>query len=190
MVDAHLRRPRALWRINRQGASTRKPAASRLSDTRSKDHQGIEGWPSGVGKQYGGHSHQPADRPDDAPHVGHHAGHVAVIESGLVVAAQAALGKRLALLPDSASVRHTSAGMVDSAAAKGEEDHHRHDRDTSRHDGAGIPGRLSPRSRREDARSNDHPEQRNVLMEGELHLLIHLRSRRFSGGAFLRVASL
>ncbi|MGS6403607.1 hypothetical protein, partial [Enterobacter intestinihominis] len=39
----------------------------------------------------GGHSHQPADRPDDAPHVGHHAGHVAVIESGLVVAAQAAL---------------------------------------------------------------------------------------------------
>ena len=30
-------------------------------------------------------------------HVGHHAGHAAVIESGLVVAAQAALGKRLAL---------------------------------------------------------------------------------------------
>jgi hypothetical protein len=28
--------------------------------------------------------------------------------------------------------------MVDSAAAKGEEDHHRHDRDTPRHDGAGI----------------------------------------------------
>jgi hypothetical protein len=69
--------------------------------------------------------------------------------------------------------------MVDSAAAKGEEDHHRHDRDTPRHDGAGI-GPLGVLDHgREDARSTDHPEQRNVLMEGELHLLIHLRSRRF-----------
>ncbi len=88
-----------------QGASTRKPAASRLSDTGREDHQGIEGWPSGVGRQYGGHSHQPADRPDDAPHVGHHAGHVAVIESGLVVAAQAALGSARRCRSDSASVR-------------------------------------------------------------------------------------
>ena len=62
---------------------------------------------------------------------------------------------------------------------RGEEDHHRHDRDTPRHDGAGI-GPLGVLDHgREDARSTDHPEQRNVLMEGELHLLIHLRSRRF-----------
>ena len=74
--------------------------------------------------------------------------------------------------------------MVDSAAAKGEEDHHRHDRDTPRHDGAGI-GPLGVLDHgREDARSTDHPEQRNVLMEGEPHLLIHQQQALFQGGAF------
>ncbi|MGY4037018.1 hypothetical protein [Enterobacter intestinihominis] len=65
----------------------------------------------------GGHSHQPADRPDDAPHVGHHAGHV-VIKAVFVLGAGRA-GKRLGEVPLTAHPSTSSAGMVDSAAAKG-----------------------------------------------------------------------
>jgi hypothetical protein len=97
-----------------QGASTRKPSITPIGYQVEKTTKASKGWPSGVGKGSTAHSHQPATTSRCHSAVGHRAG--SAIESGLVVA-QAALGSGAAVRQHPSG--HTSAGMVDKAAAAG-----------------------------------------------------------------------